>query len=75
MKIFLYKWINCISALEVVIVNANTKKEADKKFDKWCEMNAEKAPTTYSPREFTLQDNEVLYLEKWNESKIKLYEN
>ena len=75
MKIFLYKWVNCISALEVVIVNANTKKDADKKFEKWCEMNTEKAPTTYSPREFNLQDNEVLYLEKWNESKIKLNEN
>ena len=62
MKIYYYKWVDCINNKNFVIVDAVSRTDADRKFNIWCKDNPEDAPTSYSPREVDIIN--CLYLNK-----------
>ena len=56
MRLYYVFWYDCINNKQFVIINARSKREADKRFDKWCEDNPDKAPGSYSPRSISVKD-------------------
>ena len=72
MKVFVYKWVNAIHALELVIVSATTQAKADKQFDEWSKLNPEDAPCAFSPRSYDLGDNKVVHFKNWQDKVTKV---
>lgn len=64
MKQYIYRAFNCVNKPEFVIVQAKTRKEADKKFEALSEQNqhVEDTFTTYSQKELKFNKDGIVLL-------------